>query len=150
MAAACAVLLVGIAGCSITTATARSDAERELQRNRQRWAGAGIRDYEFDFRRICFCVPETTERVHIVVRNDVVTSVVRLRDGQPASTAMNAWPRVNELFDEIQLRIDQNAARLDVTYDPTLGYPRTVAADVVETMTDDEYWITAENLRRLP
>ena len=150
VAAACAVLLLGITGCSITTPTARSDAERDLQRNRQRWAGAGIRDYEFDFRRICFCLTEVTERVHIVVRNDVVTSVVRVRDGQPASTAVGAWPRVNDLFDEIQRRIDEGAERLDVTYDPALGYPRTVAADVILMAADDEYWLTAENLQRLP
>src|SRR5688572_8857007 len=103
LAVAASVLVLSIVGCSITTATDRSDAERELARNRQRWASAGIHDYEYDFRRSCYCTPESAEGVHIVVRNDVVTSVVRSRDGQPAS-AVVAWPRVDELFDDVQRR----------------------------------------------
>jgi hypothetical protein len=150
LAAASLLVSLGIAGCSITTATARSDAERELARNRQRWASAGIHDYEFDFRRSCFCAPGSTEGVHIVVRNDVVISVLRSRDGQPASTAVGVWPRVNELFDDVRQLLEQRAERLDVTYDPTYGYPRSIVADVILMAADDEYSLTAENLRRLP
>ena len=139
-----------IAGCSITTATSRSDAERELARNRQRWASAAIHDYEFDFRRSCFCAPEATERVRIVVRNDVVTSVLRSSDGQPASSIAGAWPRVDELFEDVRRRLDQDVERLDVTYDQTYGYPRSIVADVLLMAADDEYALTAENLRRLP
>jgi hypothetical protein len=150
IAAASILVLSSITGCSITTATTRSDAERELARNRQRWVSAGIHSYEFDFRRSCFCVPESIEKVHIVVRNDVVTSVLRSRDGQPASTAVGAWPRVDELFEDVQRRLEQGAERLEVSYDPTYGYPRSIVADVILMAADDEYSLTAENLRRLP
>ena len=148
--AASLVGLFCVSGCSITTASARSDAERELIRNRQRWASAGIHDYAFDFRRSCFCLPESTEGVRIVVRNDVVTSVLRIRDGQPASAVVGAWPRVDELFDDIGRRLDQDVERLDVAYDPTYGYPRSIVVDVLLMAADDEYSLTAENLRRLP
>ena len=148
MAAALLVLWC-VAGCSITTATSRSDEKRELARNQQRWASAGMRDYEYDFRRSCFCGPESTEAVHIVVRNDVVTSVVRSSDGQPAS-AVVAWPRVDELFDDVRRRLEEGADRIEVTYDPTLGYPRSIVADVILMAADDEYSLTAGNLRRLP
>lgn len=144
------LLLAVVAACSITTETARSDAELELARNRQRWASANIRDYEFDFRRSCYCPSEVTERVRIVVRNDAIVSVVRTRDGQPASTSVGAWPRVDELFEDVRTRLDQDAARLDVQYDPTYGYPRSIVADVILLAVDDEYSLVAENLRRLP
>jgi hypothetical protein len=94
-------------------------------------------------------MPEYTEGVHIVVRNDVVTSVVRSSDGQPAS-AVVAWPRVDELFDDVRRRLEEGADRLEVEYDPTLGYPRSVVADVILMAVDDEYSLTAGNLRRLP
>ena len=134
----------------MTTASDRSDEELELQRNRQRWASVGIRDYEFDFRRSCFCTADATEPVHIVVRNGAITSVVRTRDGQPASTQLTVWPRVDELFADVQQRLEQRAERLDVQYDPTYGYPRSIVADIVLTMADDEYALAAANLRRLP
>jgi len=145
-----ALLFLGAAGCSITATTGRSDEELELARNRQRWASAGLHDYEFDFQRMCFCVPEATDAVHIVVRRDVVTSVVRTRDGQPASTVVTAWPRVDELFADVQQRLDQRVGRLDVRYDPAYGYPRSVVVDIELRAADDEYSLTADNLRRLP
>jgi len=144
------LLLLATAGCSITATTGRIGEELELARNRQRWASAGLHDYEFDFQRLCFCTTEATDAVHIVVRGDVVTSVVRSRDGQPASTRVAAWPRVDELFDDVQQRLDQRAERVDVRYDPTYGYPRSVVVDIMRQAADDEYSLTADNLRRLP
>jgi hypothetical protein len=144
------LLLALPVSCSLPTASDRSDEERELTRNRQRWASAGIHDYEFDFRRSCFCLPEATEQVHIVVRSDVITSAVRTRDGLPASTQFTVWPRIDDLFADVQQRLTQRAERLDVEYDPTYGYPRSIVADVVLMAADDEYSLTAANLRRLP
>lgn len=144
------LLLLTAASCSITATTGQSSEELELARNRQRWVSAGIHDYEFDFRRLCFCPPEATENVHIVVRQDVITSVVRTSDGQPASMRVSSWPRVDELFAEVQQRLDQRVERLDVRYDPTYGYPRSVVVDVVLRAVDDEYSLSADNLRRLP
>lgn len=149
-AAVLGLLLLAVGACSITATSGRSDEELELARNRQRWASAGIHDYEFDFQRMCFCLPEATEAVHIVVRQDAVVSVVRTRDGQPASTRVSAWPRVDELFADVQQRLDQRVQRLDVRYDPTYGYPRVIVVDVALTTADDEYSLTADNLRRLP
>ena len=144
------MVVAGASSCSITEPSAHSVETLELARNRQRWASAGVHDYEFDFRRLCFCAPEATEQVHIVVRNDAIVSVLRARDGQPASTTYAVWPRVDELFVDVQQRLDQHAERIDVVYDPTLGYPRSIVADVALMAADDEYSLTAENLRRLP
>jgi len=144
------ILLAGVASCSITGTSARSGQELELARNRQRWASAGLHDYEFDFQRLCFCAPDATEPVHIVVRRDAIVSVVRSRDGQPASTTFTVWPRVDELFVDVQQRLDQHVERLDVRYDPTFGYPLSVVVDIAVMSADDEYSLTAGNLRRLP
>jgi hypothetical protein len=145
-----AVLFAVLLGCSITAPGGRSGDQLELTRNRERWAGAGIRDYEFEFQRSCFCLPAVTEPVRITVRNDVVTAVIRTRDGQPASATVGAWPTVDSLFADVQRRIEQNAERLDVEYDAAYGYPRSIAVDVLQMAADDEYFLTAANLRRLP
>jgi Family of unknown function (DUF6174) len=49
----------------------------------------------------------------------------------------------------VQRRIAQKADRLDVTYDPTYGYPRTIAVDVYLQAADDESSQAASNLRPL-
>ena len=149
-AIALTALLAGVTGCSITGTSARTDEELELARNRQRWASSNTHDYEFEFRRSCFCPPDVTEQVRIVVRGDAIVSVVRTRDGQPASTTFAVWPRVDELFADVQQLLEQQPERLDVTYDATLGYPRSIVVDVMLMSVDDEYSLTAGNLRRLP
>ena len=143
-------MLAGSAGCSITGPSARTRDQLDLARNRQRWASASIHDYEFDFQRACFCTPEVTQQVHIVVRQDAIVSVVRTSDGQPAIGSFNAWPRIDELFLDVEQRLEQRIDRLDVTYDPTFGYPRSIVADIALMSADDEYALTAGNLRRLP
>ena len=143
-------LLGGSSSCEITGPSARTDEELELARNRQRWASSATHDYEFEFQRLCFCAQEATEKVRIAVRQDAIVSVVRVRDGQPASTSFVAWPRIDELFAEVQQRLDQRTERIDVQYDPTFGYPRSIVVDIMLMAADDEYSLTAGNLRRLP
>jgi hypothetical protein len=145
-----ALVLASLTSCSITATSARTGDELELARNRQRWASARIHDYEFDFQRTCFCVPDATQRVHIVVRQDAIVSVVRTSDGQPASSSFTPWPRIDELFLDVEQRLAQHVDRLTVSYDATLGYPRSIVADIALMSADDEYSLAAGNLRRLP
>ncbi|PYP81469.1 MAG: hypothetical protein DMD35_01800 [Gemmatimonadetes bacterium] len=144
------MLLAALVGCSITGTSSRTSEELELMRNRQRWESAGIHDYEFDFQRTCFCPTESTEQVHIVVREDAIASVTRTRDGQPAGRTFSVWPRVDELFEDVQQRLAQHVERVDVRYDPTYGYPRSIVVDIALMTADDEYALTAGNLRRVP
>jgi hypothetical protein len=144
-----ALLALGMLSCSITEPSSRATEQVELTRNRQRWAAAGIHDYAFDYQLLCFCAPESTAPVRITVRQDAVVAVVRQGDGFPAGTG-NGWPRVDALFDDVERRLDQHAARVTVDYDPTYGYPRAIVVDVAAMAADDEYSHTAANLRPLP
>ncbi|MEO6528912.1 MAG: DUF6174 domain-containing protein [Gemmatimonadaceae bacterium] len=134
-------------GCSITEPSGRAAEAMDLSRNRQRWASANLHDYEFDYQLRCFCAPDATEPVHIVVRGDAISSVVRSRDGLPAVTRFGGWPRVDELFATVQRRLEQGAARVDVTYDVALGYPRSITVDIELLTADDESEQVASNLR---
>ena len=84
------------------------------------------------------------------MRDDAIVSVVRTSDGQPANSNYTIWPSIDALFLDVQRRLEQHIERLDVTYDETLGYPRSILADIALMAADDEYALTAGNLRRLP
>ena len=142
-------LALATLSCSITEPSARNANQLELTRSRQRWTGTGIHDYAFDYQLLCFCAPTATEPVRITVRQDAVVAVVRQSDGVPVTT-QNGWPRVGDLFDDVQRRLDQQVARIAVDYDPTYGYPRSIVVDVAAMAADDEYSHTAGNLRPLP
>jgi uncharacterized protein DUF6174 len=138
-----------LVSCSITE-PGRGAQSSELARNRQKWERARLHDYEYDYHRVCFCTQASTEQVHIVVRADRVSTVTRARDGLPAITDFGTWPSVADLFADVQRQIEQKADRLDVTYDPTYGYPKTIAVDVYLQAVDDEFSQLASNLRPLP
>jgi hypothetical protein len=144
-----ALLALMLAGCSITEPGRAAD-RTDLARNRQRWASARLHDYEYDYHLLCFCSPEATEQVHVVVRGDHVSAVTRTRDGLPAVNDFRSWPTVEDLFADVERLIDQKADRLEVTYDPTYGYPRSIVVDVYLRAADDESSQTAANLRPLP
>jgi hypothetical protein len=146
---ACGAALV-LTGCSITEPSSRSGNHAELSRNRQLWASARLDDYEFDYRLSCFCTQESTEQVRIVVRDDVVSSVVRVRDGAPALPKPGGWPTIEALFADVERLLDSQAERIEVSYDPTYGYPRQIAVDVHLMAADDGSFQTAANLRPLP
>jgi hypothetical protein len=145
LSAALALLLVS---CSITEPGRGAD-RAELARNRLKWESARLHDYEYDYQLLCFCSQEATEPVHVVVRGDRISAVTRSRDGLPAVNDFGTWPTVADLFDHVQRLIDTKADRLEVTYDPTYGYPRSIVVDVYLMAADDESSRSAANLRPL-
>jgi len=50
------------------------------------------------------------------------------------------------LFAKVEDAIDRDADRLDVRYDPRLGYPLEIAIDFIERAIDDEVTYTAAEL----
>jgi len=137
-----------VAGCSITDPGRGGDRE-DLARNREKWANAALHDYEFDYQLGCFCAPQSTEPVHIVVRADEVYAVTRTRDGLPAPLSFGKWPTVADLFDDVEQSLRDHVDRLDVSYDPTYGYPRFIGVDVNLMASDDGSTQSASNLHPL-
>jgi hypothetical protein len=143
-----AVVVLTLVSCSVTE-PGRGSGGAELTRNRQRWESARLQDYEFDYQLLCFCAVEATEQVHIVVRGDQVSAVTRARDGLPAINEFGRWPTVPDLFDGVEQMIERKADRLEVTYDPTYGYPRSIVVDLDRMAADDESSRYASSLRPL-
>src|SRR5689334_7441306 len=110
-----ALCMLSTIGCSITE-PGRATQSNELARNRQRWASAALHDYEFDYQLRCFCAPDVTESVHVVVRDDRISSVTRARDGLPALRQFGTWPTIPDLFENVRAQLERKADRLDVTY----------------------------------
>lgn len=142
--------LVLLASCSITEPATRDADARDLERNRQRWASARLRNYEFEYHLACFCTQESTQRVRITVRNDAVAGVVRTSDGLPVGSTTGPWPTIADLFALIDRELARRPARLDVAYDATYGYPRSIILDITLLAAADESARTMSNLRPLP
>jgi hypothetical protein len=118
-----------------------------LHRNRERWIDLGIRDYDFNFRRSCFCGSESTEPVRVEVRAGQLSRVISLTTAQDVtSTPYATWPTIDSLFVWTERSVGYKY-RLTITYDAAHHFPAHVSGDIPDTV-DDEFTHTATNLVR--
>lgn len=114
--------------------------------NRGRWEQRGPASYTYEFHRGCFCGGDAIQPVRITVTNGVVTSVVRVEDGQPVppdQITLYFRITIDSLFDILGEALE-DADAVTVQYHPFWGYPTTAAIDYIRSAIDDEVNYSAE------
>jgi len=129
------------AGCSAITG-----AESDFERARSKWISLRPASYDYTLTLSCYCGGEVTRAVVIVVRGDVVESRTYADNGAVVPAQFNStFPTIDGMFEEIEDGFDHDFARVDVSYDPALGYPVSIAFDGSVQIADDESWYTLTN-----
>lgn len=124
-------------------------AAKELAAARRTWAAQGLLSYRFRFQRLCFCGPDATAPLTVVVSRNRVISVTRAETGEPVAPGESLPLTVERLFVEIERAIDQGAAALTVHYDPVRGYPLSIDIDRDFRIADEEVYYRASELAPL-
>ena len=141
-AAALIVLLCsGASACSSST-----DAERDFEAAYARWHRAGLVNYAFKSTVQCFCVPGYTNPMTVTVRNGIVVSVVDRMTGAPKPLTYRT--SIDSLFSQTAEEIRIRPGRLAVTYDPALGFPRSLTYGTPEN--DGGGYIMADSVSVVP
>ncbi len=104
------VLVAGVGACD-------GDGAADARDARARWRRAAVVDYTFEYRTTGFAAPVDAS---ITVRGGAVTNVDNLGDGLVLDVA--SAPTIEILFDDIERQLEGDAD-VDVTWDPTLGFP---------------------------
>jgi len=131
---------LAIVGCGEPTGLAGA-----LALNWERWRAQGYADYEFIFRRSCFCPEEAIGPVQIRVAAGAVTSVIDTL-GQPVDSldvARYFTITIDSLFGVVEHAIAVDAHRLAVRYHPELGYPESIVIDYDAATVDEEIGLSA-------
>ena len=152
------VAALGAAGCGeddpfgpvdFETADDRTATLRALDSAQRRWTALGLRDYQVDFQRSCFCLPRFP--VRLTVHLGRVVGVVRRDTGQSVPEAeWESYFSVERLFTDLHLAARTGAYEVRVTFDPEYGYPRDVYIDQDRQVADEEQWYELRNLTPLP
>lgn len=119
---------------------------------RQRWAEAGLDNYDYQYQRQCFCLFDYVRPMAVQVRDGAVVSVVYAdEEGGPVAEEIAAdVPTIDGLFALLQEAVDENAASLQATYDESLGYPQEVFVDYDFRLADEEQGFIASKLEPVP
>lgn len=120
-----------------------------LAEARRLWASEEPADYRIDVRRLCFCGFDVTRAVRVTVHNGAVVSRRYVDDGMPASGAPDLFPDVAGLFEIVEDAIQRDAHRLDVRYDPALGFPLSIVIDYIEQAVDEELTLQVDAFEAL-
>jgi len=135
---------VTLAGCSSTEPT---PTERErLEAALHLWESQAASSYVYEFHFLCgYCPADFGHRRRIQVEGEVITQVFDLiaSDLVPVDERSSTILR---LFQDLRDNLEVNPWKLEVTYHPTLGYPTSLFIDLRESVQDDEFGYTAENL----
>lgn len=119
-----------------------SSPREALATARALWSSNGAPSYDMRFNWLCFCIIEAVEERDIQVRDGVVAA----GGLSPDFGNLADHETVQGLFDLIEEAIDRDAAKLDVTYHATLGYPMAASIDYNLQMADEELGFTVHEL----
>ena len=136
-------LLTG--GCG-TDPTSPASAWSALNTAVGRWSNAGLVNYRFRSTVSCFCSPEFTAPMLVTVRGGVVTEIVTSATG--ASQPITYRQTIERMFSVVRSEIRERPERLQVTYDPTLGFPRTLTYGTPEN--DGGGYISIDSVVAIP
>ncbi len=119
--------LGGFAGCSDLSTDPDRDPRTQLEQARERWEDAGLDTYEYRLEFECRCFAQSQEPIWIVVKAGELhrARTVFGNDPIPINQA-NVFLAVEGLFGIVEEAIIRQANRIDVSYDPLLGYPRWI------------------------
>ena len=134
----------------VATAACRSGTgpDRRLVVALARWAEQSPASYRITVSRSCECLSEMSGPVVVAVSNGAVESRHYTSTGAVVpSTYAASFPSVDGLFEIIEAARREGAAQLDVTYDPTYGYPTEVVFDNIRNAIDDEQTYTITDYR---
>ena len=119
------VALVATAACRSGTGPDRRQVIAQA-----RWAAQGPAAYRITMSRSCECLPEMSGPVVVAVSDGAIESRHYVATGAAVTSTYAAlFPSIDGLFEIIEDARRVNVGRLDVTYDPTYGYPTRITID---------------------
>ncbi|MCY4391911.1 MAG: DUF6174 domain-containing protein [Chloroflexi bacterium] len=127
-----------IAPAATPTASALDSAQAALLQARERWENSGIADYTYTGAWTCFCPEDYRADTQVTVGGGNVVAVSAVAPNAGPIPAPERFVPIEGLFALIQDAITQGAARIEVSYDETFGYPAEVFIDYDKRMADEE------------
>jgi hypothetical protein len=117
-------------------------SEDKVQLQEQKWKKQGIIDYEFTSQISCFCQTDYTLPKTIVVKSNEILSVNGV---DCADLEYETHKTIDEFFDYIEERQNQNPVIENLEFDSIYGFPSYIYFDISEMIADDEIGYTITN-----
>jgi hypothetical protein len=120
-----------------------------LNNNEAKWKAASANgNYDYTVQFGGFTAPEYRRPITVSVNNGQVSNMTYADTGEAVSADRQvSVPSMSDLFQELRDAYKNNAAQVNVTYDPTYGYPSSMYIDRSATMADEEVSYSVSNVK---
>ena len=140
-------LVIGLLAIACFSGT--SPERSSIMQNEARWNSFEPENYEFDYRRICFCPPEYTAQVVIEVRDGKVWTVeYKLSEMHLDPPDTIGYPTIPDLFELLLEAVGRDAAKMRMAFDDIFGFPMDVDIDYDQGIVDEEFGFTVSSFVR--
>lgn len=122
---------------------------QDLIDSRAKWdaATSDAQSVSYTAQNSCFCPPDYTRPMNITEQNGRIIDATYADTGEAVpSYIRDGLLTMNERFDQLEEAYLSGADRVDVSYDPSLGYPSSVYVDQSFMMADEELSYTIKDL----
>ena len=145
-AVTCLLLPLIISACSLFDGKDGNTANSDFKANYEKWQSKNPSYYTFTIDRQCFC-PRGNFPAKIEIEDDNIARVLDPDTGEPipedslgtpSLTYSDVYPTINDLFELLEEAIDNNADRIDVSYNQRIGYPVKIYIDYSTSTVDEE------------
>ena len=118
--------------------------QEQLALAEAKWSTNKPKTYEFTLEIICFCAPAPpgSEPIVFHVNNGAGSRAGSLRTRSPED--LEKYSTVEKQFAFIRSALREQPYRVEIEYDPDLGYPRRVYIDPKQYTADEEYGFAIE------
>lgn len=139
-------MLVNIATLSI--ACENQPAETLLKMEKL-WNSYGSANYSYVVKKQCFCAPDYTRKMSVLVIDNEVVSANYIDTNLPVpENIVKQLATISEWFHEILMATDNKMGDVNVVYDKEFGFPVNINIDQHKRRADDEYNIVISELTR--
>ncbi len=142
------VLAILMTGCASLVGQASS----EVDRAQEKWQNANVKHYRYELTIGCFCIFTPDMPLVIEVQNGEVVSIAYKSGKEIDAPSMETFAKYNtidKIFAELE-KAQNEAEKVEVTYDEKYGFPTQVTIDHAQQAADDELYLTVANFEVLP
>jgi hypothetical protein len=126
-------------------------ARSEYETNLAKWQDKAVGDYTYRISIGCFCPYMGQMPLTVVVHDGKAVSMKTADGSNPAQNAESyrQVDTIDKLFG-ILAGAQASADEVKVSYDPTYGYPQSIAIDYIKNAVDDETSYQVSGFEVLP
>jgi hypothetical protein len=114
---------------------------QELNKARALWNSAALKDYQYQFRKSCFCLPDYTRKILVYVKDGSVYQAFYVDGGEVVDgEQFDELKTMDQWFSFIAQEEKKSPYKFLVTYSPDNGHPTKIEIDYDKNMADEEMY----------